>query len=177
MEQGFRFGLVPEGAFHVERERWSRRQGAREAVERSRLTPSAATRRRVRATAGVELSGPTSWAAILRRQDVDAEHVAGGLPEFGGLDPEDRRIVIGLLRYDGYLARQERERARLRRLRNIPIPHDLYAAAVPGLSREIAETLARERPRTLADAEGLPGMTPAALAILAGKVGRGSGAD
>ena len=176
MEHGCRLGLVREEAFHVEQRRWLRRRQAREALEQSRLTPSVATRRRVLAEAGVEISSPSSWATILRRQDVDAERVAAGLEELAELDREDRRIVIGLLRYDGYLARQERERARLRRLRHIPIPHDLNPAAVPGLSREVAEALARERPQTLADAERLPGMTPAALAILAGRLGRGGGA-
>ena len=176
MEQGRRLGLVREGAFHVEQERWLRRRRAQAALERSRLTPNTATRQRVLATTGVELSAPSSWATILRRQDVDAESVAAGLEEFGELDREDRQIVIGLLRYDGYLARQERERARLHRLRHIPIPEDLNPAAVSGLSREVAEALVRERPRTLADAERLPGMTPAALAILAGRLGRGGGA-
>jgi tRNA uridine 5-carboxymethylaminomethyl modification enzyme len=176
MEQGRGLGLVREEAFHVEQRRWLRRRQAREALEHSRLTPSVATRRRVLAEAGVELSSPGSWATILRRQDVDAERVAAGLDELAELDREDRRIVIGLLRYDGYLARQERERARLRRLRHIRLPDDLNPTAVPGLSREVAETLARERPQTLADAERLPGMTPAALAILAGRVGRGGGA-
>ena len=177
MEQGCRLGLVREDAFHVEQRRWLRRRHARAALERSRLTPSAATRQQVLAVAGVDLSAPSSWATILRRQDVDAERVAAGLEELAELDGEDRRIVIGLLRYDGYLARQERERARLRRLRHIRIPDDLNPATVPGLSREISETLVRERPQTLAEAERLPGMTPAALAILAGRLGRVGGTE
>jgi tRNA uridine 5-carboxymethylaminomethyl modification enzyme len=172
MEHGHRLGLVREAAFHVEHERWRRRQEAREALERARLTPSAETREMVRKKAGVELTAPTTWAKILRRQDVDAAQVAAALDEFGDLGEEDRKIVVGLLRYDGYLARQERERDRLHRLRHIPIPRDLDVTTVPGLSREVAEALSRELPRTLADAERVPGMTPAALAILAGKLAR-----
>jgi tRNA uridine 5-carboxymethylaminomethyl modification enzyme len=175
MEHGHRLGLVREAAFHVEHARWNRRRRAREALERSRLTPTTVTRKRVFATAGIELSAPTTWATILRRQDIDAERVASVLDELRDLDGEDRRIVIGLLRYDGYLARQERERARLRRLRHVRIPPDLDVTVVPGLSREVAEALGRERPQTLADAERLPGMTPAALAILAGRLARRGG--
>jgi tRNA uridine 5-carboxymethylaminomethyl modification enzyme len=177
MEHGCHLGLVREAAFHVEQKRWRLRQGARAALGRARLTPTAATRKEVLQVAGIELSAPTTWATILRRQDVDADRVAAELEELAGLDDEDRRIVIGLLRYDGYLARQERERERLRRLRHIPIPPDLDAAAVPGLSREVVESLGREQPRTLADAERVPGMTPAALAILAGRLARRGGAD
>ena len=173
MEQGCSLGLVREAAFHVEHERWRRRRQARAALEQTHLTPSADTRALVRETIGVDFSSPTTWAKILLRQDVDADRVAADLDAFVGLDAEDRRIVIGLLRYDGYLARQERERERLRRLRHIPIPGDLDPAVLPGVSREVAEALGRERPRTLADAERVPGMTPAALAILAGRLARG----
>jgi tRNA uridine 5-carboxymethylaminomethyl modification enzyme len=175
MEHGRRLGLVRETAFHVEQARWRRRRAAVAALEEARLTPTVATREEVFERTGIEISAPTTWAKILRRQDVDAENVAGRLSELSGLDGEDRRIVIGRLRYDGYLARQERERERLRRLRHVEIPPDLNAAVIPGLSREVAEALRRERPRTLADAERVPGMTPAALALLAGRVARRGG--
>ena len=137
------------------------------------MTPTVATRREVFEKAGIELSAPTTWAAILRRQDVDAESVAACLENLSDLDAEDRRIVIGSLRYDGYLARQERERERLHRLRHISIPVDFDPSTVPGLSREVVEAIGRDRPRTLADAERVPGMTPAAMAILAGRLARG----
>jgi tRNA uridine 5-carboxymethylaminomethyl modification enzyme len=175
MEHGRRLGLVRETAFHVERTRWRRRRAAAAALEGARLTPTVATRAEVFEKAGIELSAPTTWATILRRQDVDAENVAATLSDLSGLDAEDRRIVIGRLRYDGYLARQERERERLHRLRHVEIPPDLNASAIPGLSREVAEALGRERPRTLADAERVPGMTPAAMALLAGLLARRGG--
>jgi tRNA uridine 5-carboxymethylaminomethyl modification enzyme len=172
MGHGRSLGLVSERAFHVERERWQRRRVARAALEQTRLNPDATTRETVRRAAAIDLSAPSSWAQILRRQDVDAESVAAGLPELRSLSAYDRRVVIGLLRYDGYLTRHERERDRLRRLRHTPIPADLDPAGVPGLSREVAEAMAREQPRTLADAERLPGMTPAAMAVIAGVLSR-----
>jgi tRNA uridine 5-carboxymethylaminomethyl modification enzyme len=175
MEHGRHLGLVREAAFHVEHERWRRRRQAAAALKRARLTPTVATRKEVFEKAGIDLSAPTTWATILRRQDVDAESVAAALADLSGLDAEDRRIVIGRLRYDGYLARQERERERLHRLRHVEIPADLNAPAIPGLSREVAEALDREQPRTLAEAERMAGMTPAALALLAGRLARRGG--
>ena len=175
MSLGRQLGLVTGAAFHVEQKRWQNRQRARAALEAARLNPNAATRRSVREVAKVDLASPSTWAQILRRHDVDAEGVAATLPELAGLTEEDRRIVVGLLRYDGYLARHERERERLRRLRHIPIPPDLDLGSTPGLSREVREMLVDNRPRTLADAERLPGITPAAVALLAGLLARGGG--
>ncbi len=168
MASGCRLGLVPERMFHVERERWERRRRAGEALGVARLNPDAATRATVREIAGIDLTSPTTWAQVLRRQDVAADRVAALLPELRELPAADRRVVVGLLRYDGYLARHERERDRVQRLRHVQIPDRLDPRGVPGLSREVVESLARERPQTLAEAERLPGMTPAAVAILAG---------
>jgi tRNA uridine 5-carboxymethylaminomethyl modification enzyme len=172
MAEGHRLGLVRTAAFHVERARWRARRAARVALGAERLNPDAATRAAVRAVAGIELTAPSTWAQILRRDDVDAARIASEIEALAELPGEDRRVVIGLLRYDGYLARQERERLRLRRLRHIAIPDNLNLAGVPGISREVAEAMAADRPRTLADAERVPGMTPAALAVLAGHLAR-----
>ena len=83
--------------------------------------------------------------------------------------------MVGNLRYHGYLDRHRREAARVDRLREVEIPGDLDPRAVPGLSREVIEQLERHRPATLAEAERLPGMTPAATAILAGRLARCGG--
>ncbi len=176
MATGCNLGLVRAEAFHVERRRWERRRKVKEALESTRLNPTAGTRDAVREIAGVELTSPATWASILRRQDTDVAKVTTRLDLFEGLAEDECRTVVGLLRYDGYLARQERERQRVRRLGLVPIPEDLDPSTVPGISREVAEALVRERPRTLAEAERMPGMTPAALAILAGRLAQGRGA-
>jgi tRNA uridine 5-carboxymethylaminomethyl modification enzyme len=176
MAEGHRLGLVPAAAFHVEQARWRRRDVARRALESARLNPDRRTRAAVRAAAGVDIASPTTWARLLRRQDVDWQALAGRLPQLADLSPGDRRVVVGELRYDGYRQRHERERARVKRLTRRPLPPDLEPRVIPGLSREVVEALIRERPRSLAEAERLPGMTPAALAILAGWLSReGSG--
>jgi tRNA uridine 5-carboxymethylaminomethyl modification enzyme len=170
MATGRALGLVPDHVFHVEQERWARRRRARELLEGTRLTPNRATREEVARVAGVELRGPASWAQILRRHDVEWERVAGEVPGLAELEPEERRLVVGLLRYDGYLARQAREVERVRRLRDLPLPEGFDPTGVPGLSRQVVEELIRWRPRTIAEAERLPGVTAAAVAILVARV-------
>jgi tRNA uridine 5-carboxymethylaminomethyl modification enzyme len=173
MADGVDLGLVPEAMFHVEHARWEGRRRAHEQLVSSRLNPDRETREEVLTVAGVELKTPTSWAGLLRRQDIDARKVAARLHLFADLNAEDRAVVIGRLRYDGYLARHQREIERVQRLRHLEIPPDLDPAAIPGLSREVVDQLRRHRPRTLADAERLPGLTPAAVAILAGRLAHG----
>ncbi len=69
-------------------------------------------------------------------------------------------------KYSGYIQQQERQIDRLKRSEGRAIPPDLDFSAVSGLSREVSERLARVRPGTLGQAGRIPGVTPAAIAVL-----------
>lgn len=70
------------------------------------------------------------------------------------------------IKYDGYLRQQERMVERLREAESRRIPREFDYRGVPGLSREIREKLERVRPETLGQAGRIPGVTPAAVAVL-----------
>jgi tRNA uridine 5-carboxymethylaminomethyl modification enzyme len=76
------------------------------------------------------------------------------------------------VKYEGYLRRQEHEVERARRDERRRIPPDFPFEQVPGLSREVIQRLAQVRPDTLAHALRIPGVTPAAVAVLSSFVGR-----
>jgi tRNA uridine 5-carboxymethylaminomethyl modification enzyme len=75
----------------------------------------------------------------------------------------DASYIEACVKYEGYVAIQHREVAKMRRLQKTAIPEDLDFQSVEGLSREVREKLARARPRTLAEAARIPGVTPAAI--------------
>lgn len=78
------------------------------------------------------------------------------------------------VKYAGYL-RQEASRAeRLRREERRRIPSAFPFARVPGLSREVVQRLTQVRPETLGQASRVPGVTPAAVAVLSAFLGRRS---
>jgi tRNA uridine 5-carboxymethylaminomethyl modification enzyme len=68
--------------------------------------------------------------------------------------------------YAPYVARQQREWDLVQRDSRVWIPPALDYAAIPGLSNEMVERLARARPETLDQASRVPGVTPAALSAL-----------
>jgi tRNA uridine 5-carboxymethylaminomethyl modification enzyme len=70
------------------------------------------------------------------------------------------------VKYQGYLAQQERQIERLKKSEARRIPEGFSYAGLPGVSREIREKLARIRPLTLGQAARIPGVTPAAITIL-----------
>jgi tRNA uridine 5-carboxymethylaminomethyl modification enzyme len=70
------------------------------------------------------------------------------------------------LKYSGYIAQQRRQVDRLRDTEGRRIPGDFLYTDIPGLSREVQEKLRRVQPETLGQAGRIPGVTPAAVAVL-----------
>ena len=69
-------------------------------------------------------------------------------------------------KYSGYLQRQHDEIARQQRHETAAIPAAFDYAQVRGLSIEVRQKLERVRPETVGQAQRIPGMTPAAVALL-----------
>ena len=84
----------------------------------------------------------------------------------------DVASVETTVKYEGYLRRQEAEIQRARKDERRRIPQDFPFDRVPGLSREVVQRLSQIRPDTLGHALRIPGVTPAAVAVLASYVGR-----
>jgi tRNA uridine 5-carboxymethylaminomethyl modification enzyme len=95
------------------------------------------------------------------------------VPEaFESLSPEERSFLESRVRYDGYIRREKERLERLKPFDSRPIPADFRYAGLPGLSHEVVEKCTRKRPRTLGEAARLPGVTPAAVAIISAHVAR-----
>jgi tRNA uridine 5-carboxymethylaminomethyl modification enzyme len=78
----------------------------------------------------------------------------------------DLKSVETEIKYAGYLDQQHKAIERLKKAEQRTIPGWFDYGTVSGLSREMQEKLARVRPRTLAQASGIPGVTPAAVALV-----------
>ncbi|KPV52576.1 hypothetical protein SE17_14650, partial [Kouleothrix aurantiaca] len=69
-------------------------------------------------------------------------------------------------KYGGYLAKQQREVERVRKMETRRLPADFDYAALRGLRNEARQVLARFRPATLGQASRLAGIHPADVAVL-----------
>lgn len=70
------------------------------------------------------------------------------------------------IKYAGYMQQQDRQVQRLRETEQRRIPVGMAFRAIPGLSREVCDKLERVQPETLGQAARIPGVTPAAIALL-----------
>jgi tRNA uridine 5-carboxymethylaminomethyl modification enzyme len=112
---------------------------------------------------------------LLRQSEVRLEHlIADGVAlEIDAVhEAVDMASLQTTVKYAGYLRRQEAEIERSRRDERRRIPHNFQFERVPGLSREVVQRLTEVRPDTMAHALRIPGVTPAAVAVLSAFVGR-----
>ena len=113
---------------------------------------------------GADLSKECSAIDLLKRPNIDftqiAELTGSEVSAFVG---EQIEIAV---KYQGYINRQHEDVAQMKRLEDTKIPADFNYDIVSGLSREITLKLKQVLPETLAQANRIPGVTPAAVQLV-----------
>jgi tRNA uridine 5-carboxymethylaminomethyl modification enzyme len=169
---GRQLGLVSD-------ERWALYEAKQDAVAReyTRLSahlvrPAQVPEDWAQRVLGGPLSREQTAFDLLRRPEVsyeDLETLMGPLDDQGLDDRLPAQVRLALLvraRYAGYIDRQHDEIERQRDHEQLSLPATLDYAAIAGLSSEVRQKLIEARPATLGQASRLPGLTPAAIAIL-----------
>lgn len=115
------------------------------------------------------LKNPLSLAQLLRRPELSYEVVQSlrPAPQPVSLSRDVGAEVEIMLKYAGYIRRQEEGVARVQHLEQARIPDNLNYTGISGLSVEVKEKLSALRPRSLGQAARIPGVTPAAVSLLA----------
>ncbi len=159
-------GLLSSGRVKQLDTKLARYQSALGTLRGSRVSPTIEVNRELERRGLARLVNSVSGFDLLRRPNVTYALVAEvlGLPRWEG---SIETSLDAASKYDGYVQRQQADFDRIRRLEATNIPDDLDYATVNGLSTEVREQLTRKRPRSLAQASRLSGVTASAVAALA----------
>jgi len=103
---------------------------------------------------------------LLRRPENTYEALSPLDPGRPELPPAVREAVEIEIKYAGYLRRQEKQVAEMRKLERLPLPAGLDYEAMQGLRLEARQKLARIRPLNLGQASRVSGVSPADIAAL-----------
>jgi tRNA uridine 5-carboxymethylaminomethyl modification enzyme len=110
---------------------------------------------------------------LLSYPSVSVAHLARIWARFGELSPEIAEQIEIDAKYEVYLSRQNADIAAYRRDESLELPDDFDYGSMPGLSNEMKQKLHAHRPRTIAHASRIDGVTPAALTLLVAHLRRG----
>ncbi|CAH2409623.1 tRNA uridine-5-carboxymethylaminomethyl(34) synthesis enzyme MnmG [Mesorhizobium escarrei] len=103
---------------------------------------------------------------LLAYPGVDVAWLARIAPQFAAIASKTAERLETEAKYSVYLDRQQADVTQIRHEESRLIPASLDFAAVPGLSNELKQKMLARQPRSIADAQRMEGMTPAALAII-----------
>ena len=156
----------------VDDERWAAFQSRKQAVDRCLLqlreTPLSSAGESalvLRQLTGEAITSDTNLASFVRRPAINAAQLMQTGWFSDGVDSALEQAIIEL-KYEGYIRRQELEIHRSKEPGEFNLPSDLDYDIIEGLSNELKEKLNAARPLALSKAARIPGMTPAALALV-----------
>ncbi len=159
---GRRVGLVDDRRWEAFERKERQKAAVRALLEATKLDPA------MLPELAFAVDDRPSYGVWLRRPEAATGPLARWLTEAVG--DELLRGVLSTVetevKYAGYIGQQERQIGRMKDAERRPIPAGFRYADVPGLSREIREKLERVSPVTLGQAARIPGVTPAAIAVL-----------
>ena len=152
---GRRLGLVDENRWALFVKKQEQKARIRALMELTRIDPI---------QFGLASDDRPRLSEWIRRPEARISQIAASLiedPVHGVLETLETE-----LKYAGYIAQQDRQVARLKDSERRHIPDGFSFTDIPGLSTEVQQKLTRVRPATLGQAGRIPGVTPAAIAVL-----------
>jgi tRNA uridine 5-carboxymethylaminomethyl modification enzyme len=105
-------------------------------------------------------------AGILRRPETSWEEIVALMPALADVRPDVAEQLICDVKYAGYLAREEIDVERQRRLSGKRIPASFDFGSITQLRAEAREKLCRVQPASLGQASRISGITPADIALV-----------
>jgi tRNA uridine 5-carboxymethylaminomethyl modification enzyme len=161
---GRRIGLVSD-------ERWRHFSEKQEQVERGRerlrqVKVSPGQTEIVQRLPVSELRQGQTLEDLLRRPEVTLDDLMFLDEELTSISRSAREQLEIQTKYAGYIERQKEMVERFRRTEQVVIPADFNYQKLSGLSFEVREKLMKTQPATLGQASRIPGVTPAAIAVL-----------
>ena len=164
-EKGYAIGLVSEERYARFQARKQRLEEALHFIHAKRFTPSKATNEAMVAAGSAPLTTGTGADQILRRPEITYEKMEKylGCPHFAQDAAEEMEIMI---KYEGYIARQEKAIEKAARMENEKIPAGIDFLHMEGITMEARQKLDKIRPLSLGQAARISGVSPADMTVL-----------
>lgn len=165
---GREYGLVDDARWAVFTKDQAIKQAEMHRLETTRI--HLADLRKAAEEAGVDMGrmGETGGTAaeLLRRPTVTYELIAKVIGRGQDVTPAMALRLETEIRYAGYIAREQRAIREVQRHEKVLIPAGFVYDDIPTMTLESREKLSKIRPRTLAQAGRIPGVSPSDLAQL-----------
>ena len=152
IKYGYKYGLIKEEEYEAYLEKKKKIETSMVFLQQEKIK--------------TESNEKISLKNFLKKPEVKFQNVLEYKKFKFNLTDEEIRHIESEVKYEGYLKKQEKEIARMRKMDKERIPGNVIFGKIPGLTREVREKLEKFRPQTLGEAKKISGMTPAAIVNL-----------
>lgn len=161
---GYKLGLISEKRYRKFERKWEAIEQEIKRLEDTKIGSNKTNNQVLTGLNTSKIKHGISLAELLRRPEIRYEDLAKlkPLPKLDEVITEEVEIVI---KYKGYLEKQNAAIARFQKLENRKIA-TIDFTNVSGLSNEAREKLTKYRPVTLGQASRISGVSPADISVL-----------
>lgn len=165
-ELGHEIGLVSDELYEKFEQKRDAIEGLLALLSDVRLNPKPEVNRTLEGLGLGQINQPARLTDLLKRPGIELKALANFDGRILSFDREVTEQASILIKYDGYIKRQMEQVERSKHREDKKIPDDFDYQAIPGLSNEVKEKLARIRPISLGQASRVSGITPVAISII-----------
>lgn len=165
-QKGYDAGLVTENRYLKYIDKKNSIQEELERLKNIKITPKADVNEFLESKGTAALVKPISLYDLLKRPEVNyknTEFLDTDRPEISG-DISD--YVETLIKYEGYILKQEKQIEQFRRLENKKIPEEINYQDINGLRIEAKQKLTSIMPVSIGQASRISGVSPADINVL-----------
>ena len=164
MDIGHDIGLVDEETYAKYKKKLDNIEELKSKLQSIRITPKKETNDYLNEIGSSPIYDGISLYELLRRPEIEFEHIHKYLDDIYDEDVVEQ-VVINI-KYEGYIAKANKEIEKMLEYENIKLSNDLDYSKVPNLAKEAVQKLNEIKPMNLGQALRISGVNPADITML-----------
>lgn len=161
---GHDIGLISEERYNKFNRKLEEIKQLKEELQNNKITPKEEVNAYLKEIGSAELKDGITLYNLLKRPEITFEHIDHFYPTNYAKDVYEQ-VEINI-KYEGYIAKANKEAEKMIALENIKIPEDIDYDKVKNLASEALQKLKEIRPTTISQASRISGVNPADISIL-----------
>jgi len=165
---GHRIGLIDDGRYSQFMQKKADLQSVFEILKQRKVKSTVYLSAKLAQKGSAPIIGAVSALELLRRPKLSYADIVPTMPELEQyhLDQTAIEQLEVMVKFEGYIEKQQRVAARQAKQELVTIPSEIEYAKLDGLALEARQKLAKIRPRTIGQASRISGVNPSDIAML-----------
>lgn len=163
---GYEIGLISKERYESFRRKSEKINSEVARLGKIILPPSSGVLEFLKAHNSAPISTGARFTDLLKRPELTYDGLSSLLKECAELDRQEAEEVEILVKYEGYISRQQKQVEQFRKLEQRKLPEKIDYENIDGLRIEAKQKLSKMRPSSIGQAGRISGVSPADISVL-----------